>query len=669
MFSSLKKFKFEKNSFKLPAKKQWLEFFKILSYKEKIAFFAFSSVAVISLSALSYNFLSAHTQSQPSQGGIFKEGVADQQPRFINPIYLSDRDIDRDLVELIFSGLFKYDQAGAIIPDLVSSYEIASDGKTIALHLKDAFWHDGKPLRPADVVFTINVIQDPQYQSPLRIKWLGITVEETDNNGVRLKLPQKYGGILEILTLKIIPKHIFKDVPSQNLPWSFVSPNYLVGSGPFKFEKISQDVGSGYVKEVSLKRNENYYDKKPLLEKIIFVFYKNSNDLARAIENKDIQGFSSTDIIAKNSENDLVAYTLNIPRYFALFFNQNSKNLDKDVKKALALLVNKDKVIKDVFSEKAIKDDSPILPGFYGFQEPKTAFDFDLNAASLMLDQAGYLLNNETGFREKKITPQKPFTFKINLTFRNKSQDVSKLQECLAGFPDIYPSGVVNGYFGEETKAAVIKFQEKYKQDILIPNGLTQGNGEVKGSTREKLNEVCFTEQSSSTPLEVTITTSDKPPLSQIADILQETWQTAGVKVNVKKAALSELQTEILAKRNFDILLFGEALGAIPDPFPFWHSSQKIHPGLNISSYESAKADALLETARETQDPAIRQKNLEQFQDILLQDLPAVFIAQPSYVYFLSDKIKGFEMTKITEPAKRFSTIEDWYIKTKRVLK
>jgi len=672
MLFSLKKFKLDLSLKKLPAKKQWAGFFKVLSYKEKTAFFAFSFIAVVSLCLLSYSFLSDRTQSQPKQGGAFREGVAEQQPRFINPIYLSDRDIDRDLVELIFSGLFKYDQDSNIVPDLVSSYEISNDGKTIDLYLKEAFWHDEKPLRAADVVFTINVIQDPQYQSPLRIKWLGITAEEIDNNGARIKTPQKYGGILEILTLKIIPKHIFKDAPAQNLPWSFVSPEYLVGSGPFKFEKLSQDVSSGYVKEVSLKRNKNYYGKEPFLDEIVFVFYKNTEDLFQAVKNKEIQGFSSSDIkniSDKGNESGISLYEIGIARYFALFFNQTNKNLDKDLKKAMALLVDKERIIKEVFSDKAKEENSPILPGFFGFQEPKTLFAFDPQAAGKILDQAGYSLNSETGFREKKAQASKPFTFKNNLTFRNKNQDVAKLQECLANFPDIYPNGTVNGYFGEETKLAVIKLQEKYSQEILAPSGLTQGNGEVKAATRKKLNEICFTDASPVIALEITITTSDKPPLSQIADILQETWQAAGIKTNINKAPLSELQTDVLAKRNFDILLFGEALGAIPDPFPFWHSSQKIHPGLNIPSYESTKADEFLEKARETQNAKIRQKNLEQFQKILLGDLPAIFLVRPNYVYFLDDSIKGFDIAKITEPAKRFSTIENWYIKTRRAWK
>jgi len=116
-------------------------------------------------------------------------------------------------------------------------------------------------------------------------------------------------------------------------------------------------------------------------------------------------------------------------------------------------------------------------------------------------------------------------------------------------------------------------------------------------------------------------------------------------------------------------LLFGEALQAVPDPFPFWHSSQKNHPGLNIASYSSSKADSLLEKARESQSPTERQGLLQQFQNVLLANSPAIFLARPNYIYFLDSSIKGFATKKMIEPAKRFSAIENWYMKTKRVWK
>jgi len=117
------------------------------------------------------------------------------------------------------------------------------------------------------------------------------------------------------------------------------------------------------------------------------------------------------------------------------------------------------------------------------------------------------------------------------------------------------------------------------------------------------------------------------------------------------------------------MLLFGNVLGAIPDPFPFWHSTQKKDPGLNLALYENRKADELLERARQTLDEKERKKALEEFQNILIEDSPAIFLFNPAFLYFVSEEIKGISTGIITDPSKRFSEIENWYIETKRVWK
>jgi len=67
--------------------------------------------------------------------------------------------------------------------------------------------------------------------------------------------------------------------------------------------------------------------------------------------------------------------------------------------------------------------------------------------------------------------------------------------ECLQEFlknqgAEIYSEGLVTGYFGPLTEQAVIRFQEKYKSEILAPWGLESGNGYVGPKTREKINSL-----------------------------------------------------------------------------------------------------------------------------------------------------------------------------------
>ena len=110
-------------------------------------------------------------------------------------------------------------------------------------------------------------------------------------------------------------------------------------------------------------------------------------------------------------------------------------------------------------------------------------------------------------------------------------------------------------------------------------------------------------------------------------------------------------------------------MGAEPDFYPFWHSSQKIDPGLNLSSYENKTVDQLLKDSRETLDELIKQQKLEKLQDVVIKDAPALFLYNPDYVYWVLRKVKGIDTVKIIDPAKRFINITNWFIKTKRVWK
>ena len=89
-----------------------------------------------------------------------------------------------------------------------------------------------------------------------------------------------------------------------------------------------------------------------------------------------------------------------------------------------------------------------------------------------------------------------PSTGKLaqDLQYGSSGEQVSLLQTWLSKNPEIYPAGIVSGWFGSLTKQSVTKFQEKYSEEILIPLGLTSGTGYVGPSTRAKLNSL-YSEQ------------------------------------------------------------------------------------------------------------------------------------------------------------------------------
>ena len=648
---------------KWPPKGQWKHFFGVLSRKEKILLSIFVIIALASIVFLVRNFYLENTVVRPAKGGTHIEGVTGQ-PRFVNPLY-ANSEVDRALTQLLFSGLMKYDKDLKIVPDLVERYKIEESGKVYKFYLKeDLKWQDEEPLTADDVVFTIKRIQDSAYKSPLMPNWVGVEVEKIGDLAVKFEIEKPYNAFIENCTVKILPKHIWEKVSAENFPLEIYNLK-PIGSGPYKIKEIKQEKPN-QIDYLTLSQNSLYHGPSPNISEIKFLFTETEEEIINAARSKKITGFSAS--ISEIVNEGWEKHGLFLPRYFAVFFNpeQNEIFKEKNVREALALSVNKEEVVGKLGIKNASDKitSSPLLPDIYGLRQPSSKTEFDLEKARSLLEEAGF--EEKDGIMQKEVDKERAFTFERDLVRGDEGMAVEELQNCLAKFPEIYPDGEITAYFGPKTEEAVKRFQEKYKEDILSPWGFSEGNGKVRETTKEKLNEVCFEEPETIVPLKFSLITVNQSKMAKLAELLKEQWAKIGVEVSVHKADISHLEQNYIKPRDYNALLFGEVLGAIPDPFPFWHSSQKKDPGLNLALFESQEADELMEEIRQNPDPEENKEKLEQLQDIIIAEKSAIFLYSPDYDYFVSKEIKNISSHKITDPSKRFVDIENWYIKTKR---
>jgi len=539
-----------------------------------------SSVILISVITLIFGVYVNKTDSVPELGGEYSEGVLGQ-PRFINPVLAQTNDADRDLVQFIYSSLFKYDGQGNLIPDLVEECSIGEDNVTYNITLKkDVLWHDNELLTVNDVIFTIKTIQDPEYKSPLRSIWQGIQIEKIDEFTIQFKLNNVYVNFLHNLTISIMPRHLWAGISASNFPLAQYNLK-PIGSGPYKFKEFNKNE-DGNIESMKFVYNENYYlTEGPFIKKLNIFFYRNQDSLIKAYQKRQIDGLSflspQNELEVRNSIN---IHNINLPIYYSVFFNQTkSKPLaDRNVRLALSYATNKEEIIEKVLNGKGEQVNSPLLSNWPNYTSEIDIYDFALEHAQNILEENGWKDTDEDGIRQKTIND-------------------------------------------EDTK------------------------------------------------LEINLVASDWPEFEQTAEILKEQWGKIGAQVNLEIIESIDIQQEYLRPRNYQALLFGEVLGADPDPFAFWHSTQKKDPGLNVAFYENKEVDKLLEDARQTIEQEKRTEKYAEFQKILIEDVPAVFLYSPTYLYPVNKKIKGIEIEKLAQPSFRFSQIENWHINTKRVWK
>jgi peptide/nickel transport system substrate-binding protein len=167
--------------------------------------------------------------------------------------------------------------------------------------------------------------------------------------------------------------------------------------------------------------------------------------------------------------------------------------------------------------------------------------------------------------------------------------------------------------------------------------------------------------------LSLSLSTSDNPELKRVAEMLRIAWQELGAQVSVKVYEPGDLNQNVIRPRRYEALLFGEVVGRDADIYPFWHSSERNDPGLNIALYANSRADKLLSDTRTLSDQDKRLDAYEELSEEIENDVPAVFLYSPSFIYIMPKDVKGVELSQLGTPQDRFLGIREWYIDTNSV--
>lgn len=164
--------------------------------------------------------------------------------------------------------------------------------------------------------------------------------------------------------------------------------------------------------------------------------------------------------------------------------------------------------------------------------------------------------------------------------------------------------------------------------------------------------------------LQLTLTTVENTEYVKAAEIIKANWEAIGVSPALEIISKERIKTDIIEPRQYQAFLYGQIIDR--DPYSFWHSTGNESPGANLAVWANKDVDKILEESRSLDDLEALNKNYQRFQDILAEQVPAIFLYDPIHTYPVHEKIKGLTTRRIAIPADRFTRITDWYIKTKR---
>jgi peptide/nickel transport system substrate-binding protein len=339
----------------------------------------------------------------PAFGGTYVEGVAGV-PQYLNPV-IAATDVDQDVSRLAFSGLTRYDQAGAIVPDLAAAFHTERDGRVWTFDIReDATWHDGKPVTADDVVFTVKLLQDRAYVGPYSDAFRGVSVERVDARTVRFTLPDVYGPFADSTTVPLLPSHLLGNVPYAELsrqPFN-ASP---VGSGPFRVAEVDG-------RQIVLVRNDDFYRTRPArdrpyLDRVILRFYPDPTEALLALSRGEIDGvggLSSQDAERARSLKTATLYSLPTDNFVSLFLNVRPDRVvfrDRAVRQAIATAIDRGRVLRLAADGRGSVADEFVPQGSWAYVKDVMRYPFSVDDAAALLDQADWKDHDGDGIRDK----------------------------------------------------------------------------------------------------------------------------------------------------------------------------------------------------------------------------------------------------------------------------
>jgi peptide/nickel transport system substrate-binding protein len=214
---------------------------------------------------------------------------------------------------------------------------------------------------------------------------------------------------------------------------------------------------------------------------------------------------------------------------------------------------------------------------------------------------------------------------------------------------------LLTGQLGYDPSLAQAGFNLAAAKQLLDADGWLAG----KSGHRSKAGQ----------PLAFTLSAADTPENRTVTRELQQQWQALGVQAHVQLQDTADFQST-LAYHSYDAVLYGISIGADPDVFVYWDSSQadiRSANRLNLSEWKNPVADTSLEAGRTRLDPSLRIIKYKPFLQAWQQDAPALGLYQPRLLYLTNGPVHGLTTSSLNTPPDRLANVQNWEIREARV--
>ncbi|HYI09642.1 MAG TPA: ABC transporter substrate-binding protein [Thermoanaerobaculia bacterium] len=363
---------------------------------------------------------------QPRDGGTLYRRL-DTDIATLNPVVSTSRS-DRLVANLLFTPLIYIDRDLQPIPGLADSWEISDDGLLYTFDLNPkATFSDGRPVRPRDVIFTLEKILDPKSEA---VQITGsfdlLDVARTrvvDEDTVEIAFKQALATqLIKFNDVIIVPEHVYA-------PGNFRKDynDRAVGSGPYRLVRWVPG------KEVVVERRADYWGKRPYIQTVVFKVIGDHGTAFNALKRGELdESIVPSDTWWRERNNPEVTKKIEFQRFYTRNYNfiaWNNRNpllSDKRVRRALAMSIPIESIIKDIFHDTARAMTGHFTPDEWAYNPTVPAIRHDLDGARKLLAAAGFVDSNGDGVVEKNGRP-----FKISIVIIAGSSTAQQIAQMV----------------------------------------------------------------------------------------------------------------------------------------------------------------------------------------------------------------------------------------------
>lgn len=320
-------------------------------------------------------------------------------------------------------------------PSLADSWSWAPDSLSIAFHLDPkAHWHDGVPVRAADVVYSyhMNVSKDVGSPvGPLLVAIDSVTARDslTPVFWFHARSPEQFFNAGA--QIRVVPAHLLQSTPDSALKTSPFG-RHPVGSGPYRFVRWVSGA------TIELDADSTFHRGRPKLDRLIWSITPSPTAALLRLysgEANFIEFLQAQDIAAVQAHSNLKAVRYPNLQVFYMTFNErayggqgaNAIFSDRDVRRALTMAVDRRRVVSTVLDSSARVALGPISSALSSYDSTLPRLPYAPDSARAILERRGWHAG-AGGVRHKGAVPLH-FTILVPSTSTQRQQAAVLLQD------------------------------------------------------------------------------------------------------------------------------------------------------------------------------------------------------------------------------------------------